>query len=111
MAYVTGGQVQENPPFTKRISKFFDNVVNFFMHFFITLIPIEMNSQSSNSSGQSSSFRGSGGGSTGRGGSSSWGSGRPGPGGSGGSGGGRFRTLGDINPPTVGGCPGGACGM
>ncbi|CAG9861876.1 unnamed protein product [Phyllotreta striolata] len=111
MVYVTGGQVQETPPITQRISKFFDNVVNFVMHFFITLIPIEMNSQSSStrsSSGGNTTGRGGGGGSGG----SSWGSGRPfGSGGNGGGGNGRFRTLRDINPPTVGGCPGGACGM
>lgn len=38
---------------------------------------------------------------------------RPGGGGGGGGSSGRFRTMGDINRPTVsaGGCPGGSCGM
>ncbi|XP_056635059.1 glycine-rich selenoprotein-like [Diorhabda carinulata] len=111
MTYVTGGQVQQNPPLFTRISKIFDGVINFIINFFVTLIPIDYNSQSSSSG--SSSYRGSGS-SLGRGGGGGggWGSGRPfGPGGGGGNGGARFRTMRDINPPTVGGCPGGSCGM
>ncbi|XP_050500426.1 H/ACA ribonucleoprotein complex subunit 1-like [Diabrotica virgifera virgifera] len=108
MTYVTGGQVQQNPPIFTRISKFFDGVIHFVMNFFLTLIPIEYNAQSSSSGSSSSrgSTLGRGGGGGGGGG---WG-GRPGPGG-GGNGGARFRTMRDINPPTVGGCAGGSCGM
>ncbi|KAJ8925093.1 hypothetical protein NQ315_001265 [Exocentrus adspersus] len=104
MVYVTSdGRVCQSPPWSlDRVMKIFYGVIQFFILFFTS-----DDSKPSSSRGSGSSFRGSGGGGGG-------GGGRPyGPGG-GGGGGPRFRTMSDINPPTVrgvGGCPGGSCGM
>ncbi|KAG5888620.1 hypothetical protein JTB14_022636 [Gonioctena quinquepunctata] len=112
MVYVNNGQVYQSPPWTfQRLLKFFDGIIMFFVLFFKTLVGLD--SVQDRSSG-SRTFRGSGGGGTSGWGSGGGGGGRPfgpGGGGGGGAGGPRFKTMRDINPPTVGGCAGGSCGM
>ncbi|XP_045465049.1 glycine-rich selenoprotein-like [Harmonia axyridis] len=106
MVYIArDGTVCENPPWgIDRIGQLFSGLINFVVLFFQTLVGLDTSQKSTQKSG-GSSFRSGGGGGGGGGG------GRPfGPGGGGGSGPKKFMTLRDVNPPTVGGCPGGACG-
>nr|XP_023016055.1 glycine-rich selenoprotein-like [Leptinotarsa decemlineata] len=118
MVYVNNGQVHQSPPWNfQRIIRLFDGIIMFFVLFFKSLVGIDNISSVEDRSGRSGTFRGSGRG--GGGGGGGWGSGggggRPygpgGGGGGGGAGGPRFKTMRDINPPTVGGCAGGSCGM
>ncbi|XP_018566544.1 glycine-rich selenoprotein-like [Anoplophora glabripennis] len=113
MVYISGdGRVCQSPPWSMdRVVKIFYGIIQFIILFFQTLVSFDSGDSKPNSSrgsGSGSFFRGSGGGGGGGG-----GGGRP-HGLGGGGGGPRFRTMSDINPPTVrgvGGCPGGSCGM
>ncbi|XP_060535743.1 glycine-rich selenoprotein-like [Cylas formicarius] len=101
MVYVrSDGTVTENPPLHTRLVSFVFGIFSFVIFFFKSLLG--MDTSSSKASTSSGSSFGGGGGSGGPFG--------PGKGG----GGPRFRSMSDINKPTVrgvGGCPGGSCGM
>ncbi|XP_066157019.1 uncharacterized protein [Euwallacea fornicatus] len=100
MVYVkSDGTVCYQPPIHERVLRFIFGAFSFVIFFFKSLVGMETNKSGASRSGSSFFGGGSGGG----------GSGPHGPGG-----GPKFRTMRDVNPPTVkgvGSCPGGGCGM
>ncbi|XP_030751433.1 glycine-rich selenoprotein-like [Sitophilus oryzae] len=99
MVYIkSDGTVCEKPPVYERVYNLIFGLFSGFIFFFTSMFGFNSGGLKGRSSGGSGRYGGGGG---------------DGPYKPGKPGGSNFRTISDINPPTVygGGCPGGNCGL